>query len=203
MAAGGYGPEAFAAEFGLDDATLDRFRAYAALLEKWQARINLIGPATVPDLWRRHFQDSAQLAPLIPPGVDPVVDLGSGAGFPGLVLAMMGLGPVHLIDSDAKKIAFLRDVSRETRAPVTLHAARFDAVPAMTARAVTARAVAPLPKLLGWMDRFAGQATLGVFLKGQNVDDELTETTISRYTVVERRPSLSDPRGQILCVRRR
>src|SRR5438128_1034182 len=92
-----YGPEAFAAETGVSRETLDRLRAYADLLTTWNAKINLIGRATVADLWQRHMLDSAQLVPLLPDGPVTLVDMGSGAGFPGLVLAAMGRVSAHLI----------------------------------------------------------------------------------------------------------
>ncbi len=91
-----------------------RLETYAALLEKWQPRINLVGPATLRDRWRRHFLDSAQLLPLLPEATERLVDLGSGAGFPGLALAILGVPDVHLIESDQRKVAFLRAVSAAT-----------------------------------------------------------------------------------------
>jgi 16S rRNA (guanine527-N7)-methyltransferase len=105
----GYGPEDFAAATGVSRETIERLSAYAALLVKWQARINLVSASTLEDLWRRHMLDSAQLLPLLPEGTTSVIDLGSGAGFPGLVLAILGIPEVHLIESDQRKCVFLTE----------------------------------------------------------------------------------------------
>ena len=117
MAAKNFGADDFRQVSGVSRETLERLRIYEALLRKWQAKINLVGPATLDDAWRRHFLDSAQLFPLLPANAQVVVDLGSGAGFPGLVLAVMGVPTVHLIESDLRKAAFLREVARETATP--------------------------------------------------------------------------------------
>ena len=167
----------FREETGVSRETLDRLETYAALLAKWQRRINLVGRSTLDDLWRRHMFDSAQLLPLLPEGVRTLVDLGSGAGFPGLVLAILGVPEVHLIESDSRKAAFLREVSRETSTPVDIHVARIERVPAFVADVVTARALAPLGKLLDLASRFADDRTVMIFPKGQDVDRELTATT--------------------------
>ena len=107
---------------------MGRFEAYAALIVKWQKAINLVGPKTLADIWRRHFLDSAQLWSLIPPGARILVDLGSGAGLPGLVLALLGFPEVHLVESDRRKAVFLRESARELGLKVTVHAARAEAV---------------------------------------------------------------------------
>ena len=99
----------------LDDAVQERLEAYAALLVKWQARINLVAPATLPDLWSRHIHDSGQLLARMAGLPGPVVHLGAGAGFPGLVLAIMGRGDVVLVEADQRKAAFLREAARVTR----------------------------------------------------------------------------------------
>lgn len=186
--------------------TLAWLEIYAALLVKWQARINLVGPATLPDLWRRHFLDSAQLLPLLPRGDGVLVDLGSGAGFPGLVLALMTGWKVHLIDSDQRKCAFLRQVALETAilSRVTVHAARFDAVAPFRADVVTARACAPLDALLGhalpFLDESGGESGRCLFLKGGRVEEELTAAEANWNMQVTRRPSASDPAGSILII---
>ncbi len=182
--------------------TLARLEAYAALLVKWQAKINLVGPATLPDLWRRHFLDSAQLLPLLPPGPGILVDLGSGAGFPGLVLALMTEWRVHLVDSDQRKCAFLRQVALETGANtrVAIHARRFEDVPGYKADIVTARACAPLDALLGYALPFLGENGRCLFLKGAQAEEELTAAEANWNMRVERRPSLTDPAGVILVI---
>jgi 16S rRNA (guanine527-N7)-methyltransferase len=179
---------------------MERLQAYAELLVKWQPRINLVGPDTVPELWRRHFFDSAQLMPLVG-AVRRVVDLGSGAGFPGLVLAVMGASDVHLIESDARKCAFLREAARVAATAVTVHNRRIEQVAPLAADLVTARALAPLPRLLEWAAPHLGEGGRCLFLKGKGSEDELTAAAKDWNIAVERVPSLSDPSGVILHLR--
>lgn len=179
--------------------TLARLETYAVLLVKWQARINLVGPATIPDLWRRHMLDSAQLFALLPAG--PVLDLGSGAGFPGLVLAILrgAAGEVvHLVESDARKCAFLREAARLTDAPVAIHNKRIETLTPFPVAAVTARALAPLAVLLSWAEPFLGPHTHCLFLKGRTCEEELTQASKDWMMTADRISSLSDPSGYIL-----
>ncbi|SMH55678.1 16S rRNA (guanine(527)-N(7))-methyltransferase RsmG [Azospirillum agricola] len=192
--------QAFQDDIGVSRETLDRLAAYESVLRKWQPRINLVGPSTLPDLWRRHFLDSAQLHPLLPDGTRVLVDLGSGAGFPGLVLAILGVPEVHLVESDSRKAAFLREAARVAGASVTVHNKRIETVTGIEADVVTARALAPLADLLGWSFPFLGSRGTGLFLKGQNLDDELTATTKYWKMRTERFESRSDPTGTILRV---
>ncbi len=199
-AGSGYGPEAFLKDTGVSRETLERLKAYADLLLVWNQKINLIGPSTAPDLWMRHMLDSAQLFPLIPPGTRTLVDLGSGAGFPGLVLAIMGVPGVHLVESDQRKCAFLREAARVAQAPVTVHAKRIESVPPFPADVITARALAPLAELLEWSAPFLAENSHCIFPKGQNVEVELTQA-YKRWTIqVDQRPSRTDPRGTIVCM---
>jgi 16S rRNA (guanine527-N7)-methyltransferase len=179
--------------------TLVRLERYAGLLRKWQPAINLVGPRTLDDLWRRHMLDSAQLAPLAQG--QRWLDIGSGAGFPGLVLAILGVGEVHLVESDARKAAFLATVIRETAAHAVVHVARIESLPAEPFDVITARAVAPLHQLLAWGSRFAAESTISLFPKGQDIDAELTEAAKCWKFDAERVPSRSDPRGSILLVK--
>ena len=182
--------------------TLQRLEIYAGLLVKWQAKINLVGPATLPDLWRRHFLDSAQLLPLLPAAAGTLVDLGSGAGFPGLVLAIMTDWSVHLLDSDQRKCAFLRQVALDCGVldRVTIHAKRIEQVTGIAADVVTARACAPLDELLALAEPFIGEKGTGVFLKGTQVEEELTQAQRHWTMRLDRRESISDPAGKILIV---
>jgi 16S rRNA (guanine527-N7)-methyltransferase len=197
----GFTAEQFFAEVPVSRETADKLRLYADLLVKWQARINLVGAATLPDLWRRHMLDSAQLFPLLPAG--PTLDLGSGAGFPGLVLAILrGSGdPVHLVESDARKCAFLREVARLTAAPAIIHHGRIESLSPFAVTAVTARALAPLASLLALASPFLGPHTQCLFLKGERLEDELTQAGKDWKMTVDRRPSRSDPNGIILIVK--
>lgn len=192
------GPGGFVKITGVSRETLDRLSDYASLLIAWNRRINLVGRNTIGDLWRRHILDSAQLFPLIPREARSLVDLGSGAGLPGLILAIMGVPEVHLIESDTRKAAFLREAVRVTKAPATIHATRIDRVPRFSADVITARAFAPLPELMEVSQRFLGPRTVCLFLKGRTVEEELTEASKAWHMQVYRQPSLADPSGCIL-----
>jgi 16S rRNA (guanine527-N7)-methyltransferase len=200
-------PEAFQARLSVSRETRDRFQAYADLLTKWNRAINLVGPKTLADLWRRHFLDSAQLRDHLPPadpGRAPVIlDVGAGAGFPGLVLALLGCGQVHLVDSDQRKAQFLREVIRVTGAPAEVHACRVEDLVLDRADVITCRAFAPLPRLLEQTERFflaenGGKPPLGLFLKGRRVDEELTEAGKRWRLQLDRIESETDPDGTIL-----
>lgn len=177
---------------------VERLRAYVDLLSKWQSRINLVAPATLDDAWRRHILDSGQLLPLMDGRPGPVLDLGSGAGFPGLVLAILGRDDVVLVESDGRKAAFLREAARVTGTKVVVEACRIEALRPIRAGIVTSRALAPLSDLLHYARRFADESTLYLFLKGERAEDELT-TARERWNMrLDKIPSLSDARGVIL-----
>jgi len=188
----------FRSATGVSRETLARLETYADLLVKWQARINLVGPATIPDLWRRHMLDSAQLFPHIPRSARILVDLGSGAGFPGLVLAAMGVPEVHLVDSDVRKCAFLREAARVMGLSVTVHAKRISEAPAVPADVVTARALAPLADLLDLAEKFLRPHTMCLFLKGRTADEELTAAAKDWTMQLNRTASTTDPAAAIL-----
>ncbi len=188
-------PEAFAAESNVSRETLARLRAHLELLEKWQKTVNLVGAATLADPWRRHFLDSAQLWPLIRDPAGPLVDFGSGAGFPGLVLAILGARQVHLIESDRRKCEFLREAARITGAEVEIHPCRIEALQPFPAATVTARACAPLDRLLALAEPFLSRNGLCLFLKGGMVNKELTKAN-KRWTMrLEQSPSIADRTG--------
>lgn len=195
-----YGPEAFLQDTGVSRETLGRLQAYADLLVIWNKKINLIGGSTEPDLWLRHMLDSAQLFPLIPEGARRLLDLGSGAGFPGLVLAIMGIPGVELVESDQRKAAFLREAARIAGASVVVHAKRIEAIPPFPVDVVTARACASLAELLDWSAPFLTPNSRCIFPKGQNVEVELTEAHKRWRIAVDQRPSRTDSRGTIVCI---
>lgn len=177
---------------------MNRFTAYIELLQRWQRRINLVGPSTLADPWRRHILDSAQLMPLLPPGSPDVVDLGSGAGFPGLVLAIMSSARVVLVDADARKCAFLAEAARVTGAAVRVANQRIESVDREIADVVTARACAPLPKLLSLSRPILRRNGTCLLLKGRSARAELTAAEKSWHITASFIPSQSDPSGEII-----
>jgi 16S rRNA (guanine527-N7)-methyltransferase len=192
------GPADFAARLAVSPETLARLSACVDLLERWSQRINLVGRATLADPWRRHILDSAQLLPLVPQGTRSLLDLGSGAGFPGLVLAILGVPGVELIEADARKCAFLREAARVAAAPVIIHPRRIEAMPARVVDVVTARALAPLERLLDLAAPFLGPRTVCLFLKGERAEEELAAARRAWTLTADFHASLSDPRGVVL-----
>jgi 16S rRNA (guanine527-N7)-methyltransferase len=186
--------------WGVSRETFPRLAAYVNLLLHWNSRINLIGRGTVADIWRRHVVDSAQLLPLLPSGARTLVDLGSGAGFPGLVLAILGAPEVHLIDSDQRKCAFLREAARVAAASVTVHARRIEEVQGFTADIITARALAPLSSLLEHAEKFLGANSTCLFLKGRSAAEELTEAAKLWSMRARLLPSVTDEAAAIICI---
>jgi 16S rRNA (guanine527-N7)-methyltransferase len=192
------GPQGFAELNPVSRETLSRLEAYAALLIQWSTRINLVGRDTLPDLWRRHILDSAQLHPLIPDSSRSLIDLGSGAGFPGLVLAILDVPGVELVEADTRRCAFLREAARITEAKVTLRPCRIQAVPPHPVDVVTARACAPLDRLLDLAEPFLAPKTLCLFPKGERFEEELTLAREDWTMSASVEQSLSDRRGVIL-----
>src|ERR1700761_1651286 len=199
----GFGPEEFAARTGVSRETLARLKAYADLLTDWNARHNLVARSTLPDLWHRHLWDSAQLVPQIPAGARTLADLGSGAGFPGLVLAL--LRPeltVTLHEATTKKCAFLQAAADRIGLKVTIRNSRLEDLPAQAFDVVTARALAPLPQLLQYAYPFTGPNSVCLFLKGQNVGAELTEAHKYWSMEASQVPSQTEPSAAIVTVRK-
>jgi len=193
-------PEAFQSHFLVSSETMIRLNSYVQLLRRWQRRINLVGPRTLEDPWRRHVLDSAQLVPLLPPGTPDVVDLGSGAGFPGLVLAILSSARVVLVESDARKCAFLAQAARATGSQVRIANQRIESLDDGVADVVTARACAPLTKLLGLSQPIVRQKGICLFLKGRMARTELTDAEKSWKITASFVPSQSDPSGEIIQV---
>jgi 16S rRNA (guanine527-N7)-methyltransferase len=187
--------------------TAARLDRYVGLLLDWQNRINLIAASTVPVVWTRHIADSLQLLAIAPQARN-WADLGSGAGFPGVpiacALADERRAEVHLIESNKKKAAFLREAVRVTGAPAIVHAERvadFACAFRGDIDAVTARALAPLPELLSIAYPLLKSDTQGLFLKGQDVDVELTEATKCWSIQAAFVPSRTDPKSRIVVIR--
>jgi 16S rRNA (guanine527-N7)-methyltransferase len=202
-------PEAFARLFPVSRETIRRLELYENLLKRWQKAVNLVSAATLGDVWHRHFADSAQLAGLVRPGAANIVDLGSGGGFPGLVLAIVlaDRAPVRmtLVESDRRKVAFLSEVARQTGVAVDILAARIES-PETQAKiqavdVVTARALAPLSRLLHLAAPFFAAGTVGLFLKGRGVQREIEEARVGWRFDVELVPSLTEADGHVAVVR--
>jgi 16S rRNA (guanine527-N7)-methyltransferase len=193
-------PEEFAAETGVSRETLSRLETYAALLAQWNERINLVSRESLRDPWRRHFLDSAQLLRFLPKRAQSLIDLGSGAGFPGLVLAILGARGVELIEADARKCAFLREAARIASAPVAIRNSRIEAAPPHPADIVTARGCAPLDRLLLMAQSLIGPQTMCLFLKGERAAEELTAAGRGWTMSASLHPSRSDRRGVIIAL---
>ena len=199
--------EDFARVFHVSRETIGRLETYATLLAQWQKAVNLVGPATLDDVWHRHFADSAQLLAHAPEA-KTWIDLGSGAGFPGLVVAILllehGQGHVTLIESDQRKAAFLREVARRTAAPVDILGMRIETAATQLkiplADVVTARALAPLDRLLELAHPFFGRHTKGLFLKGQTAEDEIEAAKARWQFDVSVNPSQTDRTGRVVIV---
>ena len=190
--------EQFARDFDVPRGTLERLDTYVALLAKWNPAINLVSKTTLADAWLRHIADSAQLMPLVPEGARTLVDIGSGAGFPGLVLAILGVPEVHLVESDTRKCTFLREVARATGTPVAVHAVRIENAPDIRADVVSARALASLAELLPMAERFLEKGGVCLFPKGKGAADELILARESWNMRVEQFPSRTDPSATLL-----
>jgi 16S rRNA (guanine527-N7)-methyltransferase len=200
-----FGPEEFAKATDVSRETLLRLKAYIGLLAEWNTRHNLVSRNSLGEVWQRHVWDSAQLMRFVPESANNLVDLGSGAGFPGLVLAAMlrerpGFKTV-LYESIAKKCAFLIAAAERMQIQVEVRNTRMEEARPEPFDLVTARACAPLIKLLGYARPFQGVKTVNLFLKGQNVEAELTEAHISWKLNAVRHDSLTDPSGVILEIR--
>ena len=190
----------FAAESGATAEQIADLSRFLEILSAWNENMNLVGPKTLPDFWNRHAWDSAQLLKLAPDALT-WADLGAGAGFPGLVLAIMGKGRtgfhVHLVESMAKRCRFLAEVVRELDLPATVHNDRAENLN-LTVDVVTARACAPMVRLLGFARPYLKPPTVSLFLKGQDVASELEEATRYWSFQADVLPSESDDRGRIV-----
>ena len=188
---------------GVADDTLERLKAYTALLDKWQRTVNLISRGSLTDVWRRHLLDSAQLGPLLPPGIKNIVDIGSGAGFPGLVLAITAAtalkdAEVHLVESNERKCAFLREVNRATDAGAIIHHSRIEDLSDLMADVVVSRAVASLQQLLQYANPVLKKGGQCFFLKGKKWRYELTQAQKKWIINDSAIQSLSDSSGMVL-----
>jgi 16S rRNA (guanine(527)-N(7))-methyltransferase RsmG len=184
---------------GVSRETEAQLREYLALLQRWNSRINLVADREPESWWQRHVLDSLQLFPLLPTAEGVLVDLGSGAGFPGLVLAAASGRETHLVESDRRKCAFLIEAARTMGLTRThIHPSRIEAARLPPAAVVSARALAALPILLGHAHRLLAPGGMALFPKGRTAEQELTAAARDWTMQVERFPSRTDPESLIL-----
>ncbi|WP_020398556.1 16S rRNA (guanine(527)-N(7))-methyltransferase RsmG [Kordiimonas gwangyangensis] len=197
-----YSADDLARDLDVSRETLDKLKIYAGLLAKWQKAKNLVANSTLDAMWQRHFLDSAQMAPLLRKAYGDrdltMLDIGSGAGFPGLVLAVMDVGHAHMVEANGRKCIFMSQVSRETSATATIHNERIEALEPFPIDIVTSRACARVLQLIEWASPFLGNTTEMWLLKGEGADEELTEAQACWKMDVTKHKSLSDPNGVIL-----
>lgn len=194
-----FGPDAFARELNVSRETLERLRLFVALLTEWNLRHNLVSERSLADVWKRHVLDSAQLTRFVPPSAKTLIDLGSGAGFPAMIVTAMRPDlRVTLVEATAKKCRFLGEAATRMHADVQILNARIEDLSGTPFDVVSARACAPLPRLASYAQRFVGPNTVCLFLKGQNVGSELTETRNSWRMKLQSHASMSDPAGTVL-----
>ena len=171
-------PADLASNLDVSRETIEKLEHYASLVVKWQRSVNLVANSTIPDLWTRHIWDSAQLAPLVMAQKTAnaplrILDIGSGAGFPGLVLSILTDAEVHLVESDQKKCIFMNNVIRECGLTARIHNVRLETLDDQKADIVTARALASMDKLMALLDGQLRPGLRCLFLKGRQVQDEL------------------------------
>jgi 16S rRNA (guanine527-N7)-methyltransferase len=178
--------------------TQEKLDCYVQLLIKWQARINLISSKTLPEIWHRHILDSAQLVSYLPKTPSVILDMGSGAGLPGVILAILTRHQLHLVESDSRKIAFMRTALRETGTSAILHEQRMEAVPALRPDIITARALAPLSQLITLASAQHHEKIEYLFLKGREAKQELTALPACPKMEAECLPSMTDSQASII-----
>ena len=185
--------------------TYDKLRIYEKTLIKWQGSINLISKSTINDIWVRHFLDSAQLFPIIKDIEGNIFDFGSGAGFPGLILAIMGHKNITLVESDQKKCTFLREVARLSETDVSILHSRIENLEFRKVDLVLSRALAPLSKLISYVESFVIKSPSNkkvwpkmLFLKGKSYKNEILELKRYKDLFFDEYPSLTDEQGKII-----
>jgi len=193
----------FAEVFDVSRETMDRLQAYSALLVKWNPKINLVAKSTISNMWHRHFADSAQIWALAPKGAKTWLDIGSGAGFPGLVIAAIAAEKtpdlaVTLVESDRRKSVFLQAAAREMGISVQIITKRIEDLEPQNADIMSARALSSLSQLLEFADKHRKPHGVNLFPKGARVDSELTESSTCWHMAYETFPSMTDSDAVIL-----
>lgn len=201
------GQVAFQNAVNVSRETIERLETYESLLQKWNPVINLVSQSTLPQIWTRHFLDSAQFWALRPANVKSWLDLGSGGGFPGLIIAILAAEQhpnlsIGLVESDARKASFLLKVSQETGISPKIHVERAEKLPATRSDIVSARALAPINKVFEYVARHSGENTTCLLAKGENHEIELTEARKYWKFDLEKISSITDASGVILKIER-
>ncbi len=193
----------FAEVFDVSRETMERLEVYAALLVKWNTKINLVAKSTIPDIWHRHMADSAQLWSLAPKGVKTWMDMGSGAGFPGLVIGAIASEKaphleITLVESDRRKSVFLQSAARAMGITVKVITKRIEQLEPQNADILSARALCSLSQLLEFAEKHLKPGGICLFPKGARVDSELTQASSCWHMAYETFPSMTDPDAVIL-----
>ena len=199
--------EKFSSHVFVSRETYDRLCLFQKILIKWQKSINLISRNTIENTWERHFLDSAQLYKFVRDIEGNIIDFGSGAGFPGMVLAIMGKKNIHLVESDYKKCVFLKEIAMLTETDITIHNCRIEELNFINVDLVTCRALASLKNLIHYVDVFINKS-LGerrqypklLFLKGKSYFSEIIELSKIKKISFEEYPSITDKDGRILYI---
>ena len=185
--------------------TFEKLCVFHTALTKWQKSINLIGKNTTKSIWERHFLDSAQLYLFAKNIEGNIMDFGSGAGFPGMVLAIMGKKNIHLVESDYKKCVFLKEIATLTEVDITIHNCRIEDLSFINVELITCRALAPLNKLIDYVENFTSKSTKAnqkipnlLFLKGKSCNSEILELRKNKNIDFKQYPSITDKYGKIL-----
>lgn len=187
--------------FPVSHETFERLLTYQKMLHKWQNSLNLVSKNTLSESWERHFIDSIQIAPLIKINNPTIVDLGSGAGFPGLVLSILGMGQIHLVESDKKKCIFLKEVSRETNATLEIHNDRIENLSIPKVDIITSRACSDVSQLFHWSKNFVSHETKCLFHKGKNYSIEFERAKLDWEFDSTIHQSIVDSESYILEIR--
>ena len=187
--------------------TYEKLCVFKKVLIKWQKSINLISKNTIKNTWERHFLDSAQLFSFVKDIKGNIIDFGSGAGFPGMVLAIMGKQDIHLVESDHKKCIFLKEIAMLTETDITIHNCRIEDLNFINVDLITCRALAPLNNLIDYVEIFIKKSLLQkqkfpklLFLKGKSFYSEVLELSNNKKISFEEYPSITDKNGKILYI---
>ena len=207
MTPGSFDAETVYQQLDVSRETFERLEEYVAILNKWQKSINLVSSNTLPKVWHRHILDSAQIFPYTGDADTQIMDIGSGAGLPGLILAIMRHGrwgdqavPVTMVESDERKCAFLGVAAQKTGVTIKIKNSRLENLPPSYPDVITARALATVENLLDWTKPQHHSGLNCVFLKGANVEEELTCLQETPNIKVDKKQSLTSPDGVILCL---